>query len=471
MNDEKPIVLRPRRPKRQNQNEAKTWAKAFKNLIHIVRMTSRRSASTPSSKARPRRGQRGQSSYRQRCAVRITYSGNCVKGQWAAHGRYLIRDSATQSAENSLGCGFDTNGEVTDIPAKLRSWQSAGDARMFKVIVSPEFGERINLTRLVRDLMRRMEIDLGRRLEWVAVSHFNTEHPHAHIVLRGVADGQELRLDRDYVKHGVRKHAEEACTEQIGFRTRTDALNAEEREVDQLRLTSLDRQIARARHANPDDTFRIAIDPAIRPNVGRRLFTLETLGLAERGGENEWSVRADFDAVLRTMQTVTDRQRMVAAHAELLSDPRLPIQYTPPKDISDLSGRVITHHYDDSNGKPLMILEGTDCCVHIVPHDGAIERERVRSLLAPGHFVSFKRTERRLSINDHGHAEDYLRSMVLRTKSATPTVAPNPTYAGWLGRYLVVSDSGPRNLPQTPEQRRSSQSPQSARIAESIRQI
>lgn len=472
MNDEKPIVLRPRRPKQQGQDESKTWAKAFRSLIHVVRMTSSRPSSMSSSKGSRGRRHLGQSSYRQRCAVRITYSGNRVKGQWAAHGRYIMRDGATQLAENGLGCGFAAHGDIVDPPARLRSWQSAGDPRMFKLIVSPEFGERVDLTRLVRDLLRRMENDLGRSLEWVAVSHFNTEHPHAHVVLRGVADGQELRLDREYVKHSVRKHAEEACTEQLGFRTRTDALIAEEKEAEQMRLTSLDRQIARSRSTNADRTFRVDINPAVRPSMARRLLTLEKLGLAERGGESKWSVRADFDAVLRTMQTVTDRQRMVAAHAELLSDPRLPIQYTPTKHISDLSGRVIDHRYDDSSSRPLMILEGTDSCVHIVPHDGTIERERARGLMASGHFISIKQTERGLSIVDHGDAEQHVRSLRV-SKNATRTADSNPVFGGWLGRYQSVLDSASLSSSRLPTPRRASptKTKESAKTSESSRQL
>ena len=50
-----------------------------------------------------------------------------------------------------------------------------------------------------------MEKDLGTRLEWVAVSHFNTEHPHTHVALRGVRDdGSVLDLPRDYIKSGIR---------------------------------------------------------------------------------------------------------------------------------------------------------------------------------------------------------------------------------------------------------------------------
>jgi hypothetical protein len=35
--------------------------------------------------------------YYQRCAVRVTYLKNKIRGQWRAHGRYLARESATQS--------------------------------------------------------------------------------------------------------------------------------------------------------------------------------------------------------------------------------------------------------------------------------------------------------------------------------------------------------------------------------------
>jgi hypothetical protein len=44
--DEKPIILCPRRPRGQDKDESKVWAKAFKNLIHVVRMTSKPSDSS-----------------------------------------------------------------------------------------------------------------------------------------------------------------------------------------------------------------------------------------------------------------------------------------------------------------------------------------------------------------------------------------------------------------------------------------
>jgi len=64
---------------------------------------------------------------------------------------------------------------------------------------------------LTRELVRRMERDLELPLEWVAAAHFNTEHPHVHMLLRGIADGREVRLAPQYVRSGIRKHAEDLC--------------------------------------------------------------------------------------------------------------------------------------------------------------------------------------------------------------------------------------------------------------------
>ena len=399
MTDEKPILLRPRHPRGQEKDESKVWAKAFKSLIHVVRMTSKR---TGSHRRKAGRGSSGplQASYRQRCAVRVTYSGNRVRGQWAAHGRYIVRDSAVDIKSGNGNPGFDVAGTVPDVPVKLRGWQSAGDPRLFKLIVSPEFGERVDLQKLVREMMTGMEADLGRHLEWVAVVHSNTQHPHAHVALRGLAEGKELRLDRDYVKHGIRRRAEDECTVQLGFRTHQDALEAEQREVGQVRFTSLDRQIARCRPAAGQEFFRFDLSARSRVQLRNRLFVLQDMGLARRADQDAWDVKADFDAVLRGMQKLSDRQRMIAAYGSLLSNPTLPVRYTPPAEISELTGRVIGHAHDDGTDRPAMILEGTDGFVHVIPHDQTLERYRAKGRLAVAQLITLKRIEGRLTAHD-----------------------------------------------------------------------
>ena len=82
----------------------------------------------------------------------------------------------------------------------------------------PEFGDRVDLTRLTRELIRQIEKDLGTELEWVAAERHNTEHPHVHVVIRGVRDsGEVLRLSREYVQQGIRGIAADLCTRSWGI--------------------------------------------------------------------------------------------------------------------------------------------------------------------------------------------------------------------------------------------------------------
>jgi len=222
-NRDEEFRLHPNRPLRV-RDDARAWSDAFKRIVHFARTTSRRKNT----------GQRGGSAraYNQRCAVRVTYSPNKVGGQWAAHGRYLSRESAAGQEPEQRG--FGSAGGDVDIPATLGQWQKAGDPRLFKLITSPEFGDRLDLEKHTRDLMARMERDLKTKLEWVAIIHRNTEHPHVHIALRGVDEsGTALRLPREFVKSGIRQHAEELATQQLGYRTRLDAEEAQRREVHQ----------------------------------------------------------------------------------------------------------------------------------------------------------------------------------------------------------------------------------------------
>src|ERR1039458_9641047 len=152
--------------------------------MHHARMSGRRKGRSGGAGTGPKRTR----TYNQRCAVRVMYAKNTIAGQWRAHGRYVARESATQGDSKTVG--FDDRGEAIDVAERLESWQKAGDERLWKLIVSPEFGDRTDQKRLTRDLVSRMESDLGTPLEWVAVAHYNTEHPHVHTTLRGIgADG------------------------------------------------------------------------------------------------------------------------------------------------------------------------------------------------------------------------------------------------------------------------------------------
>lgn len=449
-NEEKVFRLRPRRPIGQRRDEIRIWSTAFQRLFHLVRMSGRRGQAT-----RPSR------SYSQRCAVRVSYSTNRAPGQWRAHGRYIARESA-RTAEGGSSKGFGATGEVLNLAKTLDEWQANGDERMFKIIISPEFGERMDLEAHTRTFMARIEGDLGTSMEWVAVTHYNTSHPHVHIALRGVDErGQALRFERDYIRIVMRRHAEDACTTQLGFRTELDSQEAQRREVDQSRYTSLDAFINRSNEEGEDSSdsqglyFNITLDPndpalhgfakIQRFHVASRMLTLEKMGLAESAGFGTWRVRREFGDVLRAMQRATDRQKTLAAHGALLSDPRLQLQVTPLTSVTELEGRVLGHAQEDTTGRAYALIEGTDAKVHFIYHDDAIEAARHQGLMRVNSFVRLRRSfatgRIKLMVDDLGGAERilddkaHLRNRAGRLSKTAALIDETQCWGGWLGRY------------------------------------
>ena len=392
------------------------------------------------------------------------YSPNRTTGQWRAHGRYITRDSVMQGHE---AAAIGNQGEVFAPPEVLDRWQKAGDPRLWKMIISPEFGERIDLNRLTRDLMGRMEKDLDTRLEWLAVPHFNTEHPHVHVAMRGIkADGSPLDLNREYIRKGIRSIAEDLCTGQIGHRNEVDAMTAERREVQECRYTSLDRMINRAngsgRVNGSDDAGHFIVRRNVNgaacgefamireQHIAARLIALQKMGLAEQTASGEWQVRRDFEGVLRAMQRAGDRQKMLAAHGALLSDERLQLVVSDQRTLTSLEGRVLVHgegELGSSAGRHYILIEGTDASVHLVYYSPALEESRSRGQLRPNSFVrlwkQFENGRGVLEVDDLGDAEKLLRNRRYLEATVRPLVKQGiipaeAGWSGWLGRYQAA---------------------------------
>jgi len=449
---ERPFRLRPRRPPTGAYGESdRRWAHGLRRLLRIVQMSGRRGRRSRPGSTRSVHAH----NFHQRVAVRVTYSTNKTSGQWKAHGHYIARESAAQK-ENMKAVGFSATETAVDVAERLASWQSAGDERMFKIIVSPEFGERMDLEKHTRDLMRRIEQSLLTKLEWVAVVHYNTDHPHVHIALRGLDDsGAVLRLPREFIQSGIRRHAEELATHELGFRTERDALEAQRREVQQLRFTSLDRIIQRSR--GDDSCYftvrREPVDPRRHyakvqdHHVLARLAKLEQIGLAARADRHSWLVQGDFEAVLRTMQRTNDRQKMLARHAALVSDERLPLQITPFSGISVLEGRVLGHGHEENSGRPYLLLEGVEGKIHFLWQNGEIQAARRQRLLRVNSFVriekQFASTRPFLKIEDLGDSrkllqnEGYFRRTALSLLQNGVPEMESP-WGGWLGDYRKI---------------------------------
>ena len=219
----------------------------------------------------------------------------------ARHIAYLQREGVTRDDTDARM--FDAHGEDADVAAFAERCE--GDRHHFRFIVSPEdAADLADLRAYCRDLMGRAEQDLGTRLDWVAIDHWNTDNPHLHVLVRGRADdGKDLVIAGDYVARGLRQRAQDLATLELGPRTQREIDLARDADVTANRWTRLDRTLVAA--ADPGDGV---VDLRRRADFGRdearllgRAAHLEKLGLAEARGPGRWRIVEDVEPRLRDL--------------------------------------------------------------------------------------------------------------------------------------------------------------------------
>ncbi|MGC6499867.1 MAG: DUF3363 domain-containing protein [Henriciella sp.] len=212
-------------------------------------------------------------------------------GLFRAHLHYVQRDGVDR--EGRGGQLYTRECETPDPKGFLE--RSEDDRHQFRIIVSPEDGQSLSdLKETTRALMDRMEHDLGTRLDWVAVDHHNTGHPHTHIVVRGKDQrGGDLVIAPDYVKSGMRYRAQEIVTEVLGPRRDIEIARSRHAEIQRDRFTAIDRSLLQdlsegeLRIDNGADT---AVDRFERTLKQQRLAHLEGLGLAREIERGRWQM-------------------------------------------------------------------------------------------------------------------------------------------------------------------------------------
>lgn len=231
-------------------------------------------------------------------------------GSARAHLHYILRDGVTREGE--AGQLYTASDDYADAAAFLQ--RSENDPHQFRFIIAPEDSDRIaDLKPFIRDLVAQMEHDLDARLDWVAVDHFNTGHPHTHLVIRGRdRDGRELVMARDYIAYGVRARAQALVTLELGPETEIERLRKLTKEVDQERLTRLDRKIVgRAVDGILTVTAAHASDAQPQSLLIGRLQTLGRLGLATELQPGVWRLDPALEPKLRALGERADTFKMM----------------------------------------------------------------------------------------------------------------------------------------------------------------
>ncbi|MBZ9756991.1 relaxase/mobilization nuclease and DUF3363 domain-containing protein [Mesorhizobium sp. ESP6-5] len=286
----------------------------------------------------------------------------------SAHLNYLRREGVTRAGEKARLFGPETD----HADPKDFAERSEGDRHHFRFIVSPEDAVEIaDLKTFARELMGQMEKDLGTKLDWVGVDHWNTDNPHVHIILRGrTDDGQDLVISRDYIRQGMRDRAQDLITQELGPRTDHEIRRNLERQIEAERWTSLDRQLAR------DGNRTGVIDMAPRPDrqpdefhamkVGR-LHKLETLGLADQVGPGQWLMSENAEATLRELGERGDIIKRIHRGLTERGIERGAANFVLAGESLDetIVGRLVDRGLDDElKGTVYAVVDGTDGRTH-----------------------------------------------------------------------------------------------------------
>jgi len=350
----------------------------------------------------------------------------------AKHVTYLRRDGVTRDGADARM--FDARSDLADERAFTDRCEE--DRHHFRFIVSPEdAAEMADLRAFTRELMIDAEHDLGTKLDWIAVDHWNTDNSHIHVLVRGRADdGRDLVISRDYISRGFRARAEERVTLELGPRSEPEIRSALEKEVEAERWTNLDRALRNTadegagmvnlRPGGPDD------DPELRRLMIGRVAKLECLGLAEQVEPGCWTLKPGLEETLRDLGVRGDIIKTM--HRTLLGGGREPdvsrfaLHGDDPGD--PVLGRLVTRGLQDElKGSAYAIVEGVDGRTHHLQFTDI----ELTSDAAPGAIVEARAYE---DVNGRKRLSLAVRSDLTLPQQIT---APGAT---WLDRQLLARE-------------------------------
>ena len=333
--------------------------------------------------------------HRQPGSRRVVVKQRSVRAAWKdgrarAHMRYIQRDGTSRDGER--GQLYSANEDRADSDAFLD--RGKDDRHQFRLIVSPEDGAELSdLTAYTRDLMQQMEADLGTKLDWVAVNHYNTGHPHVHVIVNGRDDtGADLVINGDYLASGIRERASELATLELGPVTEIEQTRKLSAEIDQDRFTRLDRAMVEEADDRFLDLRHEPAEPKRQFNRTlrlRRLAKLEKMGLATEHAPGVWELSKRMEPTLRDMGERGDIIRIM--HKALAADglARDPMTFQihdgPPE--TPIVGRVVDKYLTDELGENLtVVMDGIDGRTHHVAgiEAGRVEDARIGSIVEIG---------------------------------------------------------------------------------------
>lgn len=310
-------------------------------------------------------------------------------GAAGAHLRYLERDGTTRDGGRGQLYGPETD------QADRSAFAERGE------------GDRLeDLRGFTRDVMAQMEADLGTKLDWVAVDHFNTGHPHSYVVICGKDEaGKDLIIAQDYITEGVRLRAQERASLELGPETELELRQKLQAEVSAERFTRIDRaMVGEARDLTLDlrpDAGQLRADFDRTLRIGR-LQHLQGYGLAREAEPGVWTLSERLEPAMRELGDRSDIVKAIDRALERRGEARSTAEYAVhlAQPGEPVIGRVIDKRLlDEQTERAGLVIDGVDGRVHHVEVGDleTVKEARIGSIVEVGRRADIRPADRTIA--------------------------------------------------------------------------
>lgn len=216
---------------------------------------------------------------RQNCTVKMHYSYS-MDAHKEQINRYLQREGTGKDGKGAELYGCDE-----------KEYREHMVSKNFRIFLSPG-SDKVTLSALATTFIKQLELQTGYTLYWLAAEHYNTAHPHVHLLINGKdKNGQDVYIAPDLVKTYMRDIARDICTSLVGSRTDEQIREEKRNQLKAARYIKLDHEIESLMFTNNTvDTKSIFTKKEL---LLTRLEYLHTMGVCKKDGkkyifEKDW---------------------------------------------------------------------------------------------------------------------------------------------------------------------------------------
>lgn len=272
------------------------------------------------------------------------------------------------------------------------------DEPVFKVVLSPE-DKGVDISQFTALFMDRLSEKFGYSLKWCAANHYNTDHPHTHIVFsRQTKDGKLLRLNDKYIKRQFRKEAQDILTQIQGPVRWEEELEKINKESKSMGFCDIDRKILALAKTNPSDPTRVPVHRIANSNaktyiqVSKRLQELNRRHLVEfekqdkndpLKREGAWVIKKNFEKEVRKDEFARELEMDVSGFVLDRGHKNYKCSVIKAKRINEDEPRVLMALVDE-NGVKHLREENIDEDMGTEMPQGVFDVLNLKSLLAKG---------------------------------------------------------------------------------------